>query len=829
MPKRPHQLEKVSQAVTSTLWAILPEKLEEICAFLNQRANGEFLSEKEIQAAIGRGDEDDSEVQTVEGVRILTLRGTVMPRSTLLSRFSGGVSCEMVSRQIERAIADTAVKSILIRGDSPGGSVFGVAELATTIYEARAKKPIYFWTDNGQCCSAMYWIGSACTKVFASEGSEIGSIGVIAVHQEITKMAEEAGVKFTVLRSVENKAVGQPYEVLDEKKRAVLMEKINTWHAAFVEAVGRNRGIDASTINEKFGAGKTFRAEQAADLGLIDGVQTFSQVFESLRTSGGGSGVSTTVAKEVRMNERVKAALVAEELIPMSATDQEADSALNMFFKIKGVQKPEAVQELVDAIRMKAGSDNAVSTSEPLKEKAPDSPQKPEANGADAAQKAERERWSELGATGRMMGVDHESILEAQENGLSIESAVKQWRKQLAGDNQSVDPHAIKQTGSSYDAFVAGAADGILQLLGGLGGDEKPSEHAKDFHGKSMVEIASTGLRLANVRIGAGSSNEDICEQFLKLSGQENMPLVASEGGGSPTYGPGHYPDLMSNVANRLLNRGQELAPATFPEWTATMPDVSDFRPRTIINTGAFGLFSHILDGKEIPESDFATEANFISVKRFGDKVSLTPILMANDDLDAWSQAMMMMGTTGRLTINAQCVSLLYSTSPLPDGIPLFHANHGNIVSDGGGAPSITQADKNRKLMRAQKEVSNKLRLRVQPSIALVPTTHETTAEQVFLPRPAEVAEQASNVNTFRGKVKPICEPMLDDYDPNKWFGFADPRLYRSIVVMHLRGMRNGKRRRYWKNETQSMVTEYEIAFGVGVADFRNAVQNPGQ
>ena len=829
MAKKPHRLARIAQSASDHVWAILPEKLEQICAFLDQRANGEFLSEDEIQAAIGDRNDEEAGTQTVEGIRILTMRGTVMPRSTMLSRFSGGVSCELVTRQIEKAVADSSVKSILIRGDSPGGSVFGVAELATAIYEARGKKPIYFWTDSGQCCSAMYWIASACTKVFASEGSEIGSIGVIAIHYELTKAAEDAGYKFTVLRSVENKAVGQPYEVLDQKKQAVLMDKIQTWHGAFVEAVGRNRGLDASTINEKFGAGKTFRADQAADLGLIDGVRTFPQVFESLRSSG-GEGVSTTIAKEIRMHEMIKAALVAEGLIPsMSTDDAVAEQTLKTFFTIKGIEQPEKPEAIAKAIRLHSGPLDAVSTQKPPEDDGT-STTAPAAPNAAEIQKAERDRVLNLGATGRMMGVDSKAITEAVEAGLTVEEATTKWVKLLSDSQPPVDPYSVSPTGDSFDAFIAAASDGILEQLGAFGDDEKPAESAREFRGMEMIDIAKTGLRLANQRIGSGESKVDICERFLKLAGTESMPLAASDGAG-PTYGPGHYPDLMSNVANRLINRGQKLAPATFPEWTATLSDVSDFRPRTIINTGAFGLFSHILDGKGVEEGEFGTEANFIAVERFGKGISLTPIMMANDDLDAWSQAIMQLGIVGDLTINAQCISHLFSTSPLPDGDPLFHANHANIVS-GGGAPSVTQADKNRLLMRQQKEVSGRIRLSVAPAVALLPPKHETAGEQVFKSGMTVVPEQDANLNTFRGKIKPVTDSMLLDYaaagGDDAWFSFADPRAYRCIVVMHLKGFRNGRRRRYWDNKTQSQITEFERVFGTGVADYRNGAKNPG-
>ena len=131
--------------------------------------------------------------------------------------------------------------------------------------------------------------------------------------------------------------------------------------------------------------------------------------------------------------------------------------------------------------------------------------------------------------------------------------------------------------------------------------------------------------------------------------------------------------------------------------------------------------------------------------------------------------------------------------------------------------------------MRGNKEPSNRLRVGVAPAVALLPTKHETAAEQLFLPRPAEVAEQASNVNVFRGKIRPVCDPMLDDYSEDAWYEFANPKLHRGICVLRQTGYETGKRRKYWDEATQCLIHEYEIRFAVGVADWRMGIKNPGQ
>lgn len=831
MPRKPHKLERIADAVTSEPWAILPAKLEAICDFFDQRLEGNFLSDDEIRAAVGEQDEEeDPNVTTVEGVRIINIRGTITPKATLLSKFSGGASCDAIAHQVQKAVADDQVKAILLRIDSPGGSVHGTSEVARQVFEARDKKPIHAWVDHGYCASGAYWIATACSRVYATEGSEVGSIGVLMIHREMVKAAENAGVKYTVLRSVENKAIGQSVETLDNEKRAVMMARIEDWHGKFTEAVARHRGTTEARVSSEFGRGKTFLASEATDLGMIDGVKSFSQVFESLRATSGGSSVVST-PKEINVDQRLKMALFVHGIIPSAdTTDDNAEMALGSFLRGRGVERPNDLDALIELVSSKPKT--AVTTQQPPTGSASSSGQatgNPGPSAAEAAAeavRAENQRWAQLGARGRLLGVSAEEVLAAQEGGLSLEAAVLKWTENLEANHGAVDASGVRATGSAFDAFVEGAEDAILATLRQSDPSEKPSEYAKEFQHLSMYEIAQRGLSLANVRVGSGMNREDVCEQFLKLSGTSNTPMAS--GGGSPTYGPGHYPDLMSNVANRILNRGQQLAPATYKEWTSAIPSVPDFRARTIINTGAFGLFSHILDGKEIPESEFGTERNFVQVDRFGDKVKLTPVMMANDDLDAWSEALKGLGSGAMSTINAAAISLLYSTSPLPDGNALFDAsNHLNVVS-GGGAPSITQSDKMRKLHRSQKEVSNRLRISVAPAIALVPTKHETAAEQLFVPSLKETPEQAANSNPFRGKIKPICDGMLDDYSADKWFTFADPMAYRGIVVMHQTGYENGRRRRYWQEETQCLIQEYEIRFAVGVADYRMMVQNPG-
>jgi ClpP class serine protease len=100
-------------AVASEIWAIDPDKLDQIVAFLALQASGEKLSAEEVEARITRQAERD--VQRQEGsVAILPLRGVIANRTNMMSDISGGTSSESFGRMFDAAIADSGVKTIIL-------------------------------------------------------------------------------------------------------------------------------------------------------------------------------------------------------------------------------------------------------------------------------------------------------------------------------------------------------------------------------------------------------------------------------------------------------------------------------------------------------------------------------------------------------------------------------------------------------------------------------------------------------------------------------------------------------------------------------------------
>jgi signal peptide peptidase SppA len=224
---------------------------------------------------------------TINGVAILPLAGLLAPS---LPYWERGTSTELFAMQFLAALDDPQVKQIVLRINSPGGLLSGTAETADLIYRNRDRKPITAFAVNGLMASAAFFIGSAAGKVYATRSTEIGSVGVIWAHYDLTKMAADAGVKVSLVSIPEDKAIGYDQRPLSDSDRAKL---VATWlqpaYDQFVGALARNRGVSADTVTSEYGRGLTYMAEEAAQRGMIDGVRDWNEFLREI-TNGAAIG-----------------------------------------------------------------------------------------------------------------------------------------------------------------------------------------------------------------------------------------------------------------------------------------------------------------------------------------------------------------------------------------------------------------------------------------------------------------------------------------------------------------------------------------------------------
>ncbi len=273
--------------VLNTIWAIWPPKLQAMMDALAFLASGGEYSAAEIEAIVGAKPRQP-ERQPGTGIAIMPLHGVISHRAGMLSESSGGTSTERFAAQLRAYLADPEVGAIVLDVDSPGGAVPGVDELASEIYEARKAKHIVA-SINSMAASAAYWIASAASEVTITPSGEVGSIGVIAAHEDRSALLEKIGIRPTLITAGKYKAEGNPYQPLTEEAREYIQSQVDDYYAMFVRAVARGRNVTQREVREGYGEGRMVLAKDALKMGMVDRIETMDETIARLKARGDGS------------------------------------------------------------------------------------------------------------------------------------------------------------------------------------------------------------------------------------------------------------------------------------------------------------------------------------------------------------------------------------------------------------------------------------------------------------------------------------------------------------------------------------------------------------
>lgn len=173
-----------------------------------------------------------------------------------------------IRADVKRALADPSVKNVDLFVDSPGGSVLGLPETADLIHAANRVKPVRAFVT-GIAASAAFWLASQASTVTLTPSGEVGSVGVLDLHADISKALENAGVKITAVMAGEHKVERAPFTPLSDSAKENMQAGVDAWYADFLSAIRRGRGARVSA-NSNFGGGRMLSARDALAAGMVD-------------------------------------------------------------------------------------------------------------------------------------------------------------------------------------------------------------------------------------------------------------------------------------------------------------------------------------------------------------------------------------------------------------------------------------------------------------------------------------------------------------------------------------------------------------------------------
>jgi len=208
------------------------------------------------------------------------------------------LSPEPVVGQLKKFADDSSIKAIILHVNSPGGGVAASEEIyreVKRIREEKKKRVVVSIETVG--ASGAYYIASASNKIYADEGSIVGSIGVIAQWVNYGDLLKWAKLKDIVLKTGEFKDTGNPARDLTPAEQAYMQSLIDNMFGQFIQAVADGRGMKFDDV-KAIANGKVWTGKQALDMKLIDQVGDFESVVKDTAKSVNISGEPTLVRPE---------------------------------------------------------------------------------------------------------------------------------------------------------------------------------------------------------------------------------------------------------------------------------------------------------------------------------------------------------------------------------------------------------------------------------------------------------------------------------------------------------------------------------------------------
>lgn len=190
---------------------------------------------------------------------------------------TGGATPAAFHRDFDAALKSPSVKAIVLRVDSPGGTVAASQEMAE--YVKRAEKPVVVSVGD-LCASGGYMVASQADRIVALPGSNVGSIGVIMTVPNASEALSKLGIEMQVITSGENKDTGSMFRPLREDEIDMFRGEIDDIYAQFVSIVAEGRGMSEADVRE-IATGRTYLGDRALELGLVDELGTLQDALQS--------------------------------------------------------------------------------------------------------------------------------------------------------------------------------------------------------------------------------------------------------------------------------------------------------------------------------------------------------------------------------------------------------------------------------------------------------------------------------------------------------------------------------------------------------------------
>jgi hypothetical protein len=267
------------------------------------------------------------------------------------------------------------------------------------------------------------------------------------------------------------------------------------------------------------------------------------------------------------------------------------------------------------------------------------------------------------------------------------------------------------------------------------------------------------------------------------------------------------------------VRRAFEVAPQSFRPFVST-GSLPDFRPASIIGMGDAPALLLVKENGEIKHGALTDTGDTYKLATYARIIPISRQAIINDDKGLFGRIPTQFANKAADLESDLVYSQLIGNPTMPDGTPLFHADHGNLAAS-GTIINVAAVGAGRAAMRQQKTAEGN-NMTVRARYLIVGPLQETAAEQFLT---AVAAVQTSNVNPFPGKLELVVDERITDYS---WYLSADPDAFDTILLAHLEGQEELFTDTHQSFDVDGIKFKARLDVTAKVLDHRGFYKNPG-
>jgi len=202
-------------------------------------------------------------------IAIIYVDGMIVGGRGQVGLFSEGGGTDALIRQLHAARDDQSVKAIVLRINSPGGTVPASQEVGEELKKVRELGKPVITSMADMAASGGYWLAACTDKIYANPSTITGSLGVYMPYSNWEELYKKIGVRQEKIKSGPHKDILSPDRQLTEEERAIIQVMVDDMYNQFVEVIAEGRHLDQAKVRQ-LADGRIYTGRQAKEAGLVD-------------------------------------------------------------------------------------------------------------------------------------------------------------------------------------------------------------------------------------------------------------------------------------------------------------------------------------------------------------------------------------------------------------------------------------------------------------------------------------------------------------------------------------------------------------------------------